>query len=102
MGIIQCYRKSVNEVLFKTTMNTQSAKQTQANNVFQRIEDSYRILTYMIQDYLGETRPPQKDGPTKADLKKLMEQCRANLGDCDEPKRVCTRIADLLPIKKYL
>jgi len=57
----------------------------------------------MVSDYLGETRHLQKDGPTKADLKKLIEQFRANRAACeDTPKQECTKVADWLPIKKYL
>jgi len=84
-------------------MSKRSTKQTQANNIFQRIEDNYMVPTYMVSNYLGETGSIQKDGPTKADLKKLIERYRANTAACEEtPKQVCTRVADWLPIKKYL
>jgi len=57
----------------------------------------------MVSDYLGETQPPQKEGPTKADLNKLIEQFRAKRAACeDTPKQECTKVADWLPIKKYL
>ena len=65
-------------------MNKRSTAPTQTNDLFQRIEESYMVPTYMVSNYLGETGPLPKKGPTKADFEKLMAQYRANKAEYED------------------
>ncbi len=64
---------------------------------FQRIADSYMVPTYLVSDYLGETQPPAPEKPTKEDLQRLIEQCRANMDpDGEKDRRRLYTCRDLL------
>lgn len=64
---------------------------------FQRVEDRYRIPTYEVPGYLGETQPPpEDDGVSIAGLKRLIARLRAEDTESSTEKPQIFSVASLL------
>lgn len=66
---------------------------------FQRIEDSYLLPTYLLPDYLGQTRPEADDDNVWERLKSQMARWRKEMMEEKQAKPVVYRLTSILKIR---
>lgn len=54
-------------------------QQKELSSVYQRIEDSYLLPTYLLPNYLGQTRPEVEEDEVWEQLKRKMARWRKEL-----------------------
>lgn len=67
---------------------------------FQRIEDSYLLPTYLLPDYLGQTRPAADNDKAWERLKRQMARWRKAVMDEKQVTTVVEKLTSILKIRQ--